>query len=64
MPSQPQHSGEVDAATTTASEVASEPVELRRVQVVARWNSWVQVHDPADDSFTWVDLSEHGHMPA
>lgn len=64
MPSQPQHSGEVDAPTTAASEAAAEPAEMRRVQVVARWNSWVQVHDPADDSLTWVDLSEHGHVPA
>ncbi len=58
MPSPPQRSGETAAA---ASEVTA---EMRRVQVVARWNSWVQVHDPADDSLTWVDLSEHGHLPA
>lgn len=64
MTPQPQRSGEVDASTTEVGEVAAEPVEMRRVQVVARWNSWVQVHDPADDSLTWVDLSEHGHVPA
>lgn len=64
MTPQPQRSGEVDASNTAASEVAGEPAEMRRVQVVARWNSWVQVHDPADDSLTWVDLSEHGHVPA
>lgn len=38
--------------------------ETRRVQVVARWNSWVQVYDPSDDSLTWVDLSRTGHAPA
>ena len=61
MPSQPKRSSEIDAPTT---EVAEERAEMRRVQVVARWNSWVQVHDPADDSLTWVDLSEHDHVPA
>lgn len=64
MPSQPKRSSEIDAPTTAASEVAEERAEMRRVQVVARWNSWVQVHDPADDSLTWVDLSEHDHVPA
>lgn len=61
MPSQPKRSSEIDAPTT---EVTEERAEMRRVQVVARWNSWVQVHDPADDSLTWVDLSEHDHVPA
>lgn len=61
MPSQPKRSSEIDAPTT---EVTEERAEMRRVQVVARWNSWVQVHDPADDSLTWVDLSEHDHVRA
>ncbi|MEL6428555.1 MAG: hypothetical protein AAFU73_18210 [Planctomycetota bacterium] len=30
--------------------------ELRRVQVVARWNQWVRVRDPRDGSEEWVDL--------
>ena len=64
MTTQPQRPGEGDASNSAASESAAAPAEMRRVQVVARWNSWVQVHDPADDSLTWVDLSEHAHAPA
>ncbi len=38
--------------------------EARRVQVVARWNSWVQVYDPSDESLTWVDLTESSYAQA
>jgi len=38
--------------------------EARRVQVVARWNSWVQVYDPSDESLTWVEVeSDEGRAP-
>lgn len=42
---------------------APEP-EARRVQVVARWNSWVQVLDPSDGTLTWIDLAETSYAPA
>lgn len=65
MTIQPQSSDEHDAPISPDQSGAdAAPAETRRVQVVARWNSWVQVHDPADDSLTWVDLSEHGFAPA
>lgn len=32
--------------------------QTRRVQVVERWNSWVRVYDPEDESLTWVNLAE------
>ena len=38
--------------------------ETRRVQVVARWNSWVQVYDPSDESLSWVDLTEAQYAQA
>jgi len=38
--------------------------EARRVQVVARWNSWVQVYDPSDETLTWVNLSETSYAQA
>ena len=38
--------------------------EARRVQVVARWNSWVQVFDPSDETLTWVDLAETSYAQA
>ena len=38
--------------------------EARRVQVVARWNSWVQVYDPSDETLTWVDLAETSYAQA
>ncbi|MGK0482276.1 MAG: hypothetical protein ACJAQ3_002255 [Planctomycetota bacterium] len=45
-----------NSPTSTSSEVPE--TESLRVQVVARWNSWVQVRDPRDDSLRWIDLSE------
>lgn len=50
-----------DPTPDRAEPAASEP---RRVQVVARWNSWVQVYDPADGSVRWVDLAEADHRPS
>lgn len=46
--------------STPSDEEAAEstPTETRRVQVVARWNRWVQVFDPSDESLTWVNLDE------
>jgi len=41
-----------------------EPTEVRRVQVVARWNSWVQVYDPASGAVQWVNLEEAAYAPA
>ncbi len=38
--------------------------EARRVQIVVRWNSWVQVYDPSDGTLTWVDLAETGYAPS
>jgi hypothetical protein len=42
---------------------APEP-EARRVQIVGRWNSGLQVFDPSDGTLTWVDLTETSDPPA
>ncbi len=46
----------------TSSE--TESTEVRRVQVVARWNSWVHVYDPASGLLQWVNLEEAPYAPA
>lgn len=44
--------------------IESESTEVRRVQVVARWNSWVQVFDPASGHVQWVNLEGAAFAPA
>ncbi|MEE2939093.1 MAG: hypothetical protein VX460_01785 [Planctomycetota bacterium] len=64
MPAHPQRPVEREGATSPVRDASAPPAETRKVQVVARWNSWVQVHDPSDGSLTWVDLSRQAFAPA
>ncbi|WP_419191254.1 hypothetical protein [Saltatorellus ferox] len=51
-----------NSPTSTSSEVSE--TESVRVQVVARWNDWVQVRDPRDGSLRWIDLSKANYAEA
>jgi len=43
---------------------ADQETEVRRVQVVARWNQWALVRDPADGSERWIDLERSSYARA
>jgi len=54
-----------ESAESDSPESAFEgTTETCRVQVIAQWNSWVQVYNPSDESVTWVDLAETQYAPA
>ncbi|MBW2464836.1 MAG: hypothetical protein JRH11_24515 [Deltaproteobacteria bacterium] len=54
-----------ESAESDSPESAFEgTTETCRVQVIAQWNSWVQVYNPSDESVTWVDLGETQYAPA
>lgn len=47
----------------TSNSADAPETEQVRVEVVQRWNSWIQVRDPRDDSLSWIDLSETAYQP-